>query len=129
MGGRGGNDLRQTHSREQFNLRLHRGPVRYGKEIRREAEANEKCALVHKASGLVQSRNPSRQYNPDWGLVMEQVFGEDGPLLYLVRETKSTTVADDLRGTENQKIHCGERHFRGALGVDYRVVTSADDLP
>ena len=72
---------------------------------------------------------PVGQYNPDWGLVMEQVFGEDGPLLYLVRETKSTTAADDLRGTENQKIHCGERHFRGALGVDYRVVTSADDLP
>lgn len=72
---------------------------------------------------------PVGQYNPDWGLVMEQVFGEDGPLLYLIRETKSTTVPDDLRGTENQKIHCGERHFSGALGVDYRVVTSADDLP
>jgi len=72
---------------------------------------------------------PVGQYNPDWGLVMEQVFGEDGPLLYLVRETKSSTVADALRGTENQKIHCGERHFVGALGVDYRVVTSAEELP
>ncbi len=72
---------------------------------------------------------PVGQYNPDWGLVMEQVFGEEGPLLYLIRETKSTTVPDDLRGTENQKIHCGERHFSGALGVDYRVVTSADELP
>jgi type III restriction enzyme len=72
---------------------------------------------------------PVGQYNPDWGLVMEQVFGEDGPLLYLIRETKSSTVPDDLRGTENQKIHCGERHFTGALGVDYRVVTSADELP
>jgi type III restriction enzyme len=72
---------------------------------------------------------PVGQYNPDWGLVMEQVFGEDGPLLYLVRETKSTTVADGLRGTENQKVHCGERHFVGALGVDYRVITSADELP
>lgn len=72
---------------------------------------------------------PVGQYNPDWGLVMEQVFGESGPLLYLIRETKSSTVPDDLRGTENQKIHCGERHFAGALGVDYRVVTSADELP
>jgi type III restriction enzyme len=74
-------------------------------------------------------KTPVGQYNPDWGLVMEQVFGEGGPLLYLIRETKSTTVPDDLRGTENQKIHCGERHFSGALGVDYRVVTSADELP
>ena len=32
-------------------------------------------------------------------------------------------------GTENQKNHCGERHYIGALGVDYRVITSADDLP
>ena len=69
------------------------------------------------------------QYNLDWGLVMEEVFGEEGPLLYLLRETKSSTVADDLRGTENQKIRCGERHFLGAVGVDYRVVTLADDLP
>ncbi len=74
---------------------------------------------------------PVGQYNPDWGLVMEEVdaFGDRGPLLYLVRETKSTTVASELRGTENQKNHCGERHFVGALGVDYRVITSADDLP
>jgi len=76
---------------------------------------------------------PVGQYNPDWGLVMEQPdeFGELGnrPLLYLVRETKSTTVASELRGQENQKIHCGERHFKGALGVDYKVVTSADELP
>jgi type III restriction enzyme len=71
---------------------------------------------------------PVGQYNPDWGLVMEQVYGE-GPMLYLVRETKSTTAVDGLRGTEVQKIDCGERHFKGALGVDYRVVTSADELP
>ncbi len=74
---------------------------------------------------------PVGQYNPDWGLVMEEVdaFGEHGPLLYLVRETKTSTIPDELRGTENQKTHCGERHFVGALGVDYRVVTSADELP
>jgi type III restriction enzyme len=47
---------------------------------------------------------PVGQYNPDWGLVMNEVdaFGERGPLLYLVRETKSSTVPDELRGTENQ---------------------------
>ena len=74
---------------------------------------------------------PVGQYNPDWGLVMDQAdaFGDTGPLLYLVRETKSTTVASELRGTENQKNHCGERHFVGALNVDYRVITSAEDLP
>jgi type III restriction enzyme len=74
---------------------------------------------------------PVGQYNPDWALVMEQLdaHGDPGKLLSLVRETKSTTAAAELRGTENQKIHCGDRHFIGALGVDYRVVTSADELP
>jgi len=62
---------------------------------------------------------------------MEEVdaFGDKGPLLYLIRETKSTTEASELRGTEHQKNHCGGRYFVGALCVDYRVITSADDLP
>jgi hypothetical protein len=34
-----------------------------------------------------------------------------------------------LEGTGNQKKHRGERHFVGALGVAYRAITSADDLP
>lgn len=89
--------------------------------------------LFVKLPGWFKVKTPVGNYNPDWGLVMEQPdpFGEAGgkPLLYLVRETKSTTVASELRGQENQKIHCGERHFQGALGVDYRVVTSADELP
>lgn len=74
---------------------------------------------------------PVGQYNPDWGLVMElkDAFGDPGPVLYLVRETKSTATESGLRGTENQKIHCGKRHFEGALDVNYRVITSADELP
>ena len=71
---------------------------------------------------------PVGQYNPDWALVMEGPDDAEA-LLYLVRETKSTTAADELRGTENQKIHCGERHFADALGVDFRVVTKVEELP
>jgi type III restriction enzyme len=84
-----------------------------------------------KLPGWFKVRTPVGQYNPDWGLVMDKVdqFGDRGALLYLVRETKSTTVASELRETENQKNHCGEQHFEGALGVDYKVITSADDLP
>jgi type III restriction enzyme len=87
--------------------------------------------LFVKLPGWFKVATPVGQYNPDWALVMQEVdaHGEGGPLLYLVRETKSTTVEGELRGTENQKIHCGERHFQGALGVDYKVVTSADELP
>ena len=96
-----------------------------------ELKKRNDVRLFVKLPSWFKVRTPVGQYNPDWGLVMDDVdaFGEHGPLLYLVRETKSTTVASELRGAENQKNHCGERHFVGALGVDYRVITSADELP
>lgn len=74
---------------------------------------------------------PIGNYNPDWALVMERTneYGDDGELLYLVRETKSTLVEAELRGIETQKVLCGDRHFNGALKVDFKVVTSADELP
>jgi len=101
------------------------------KEFVEKLKKRNDIRLFVKLPSWFKVTTPVGQYNPDWGLVMEEVdaFGEPGPLLYLVRETKSTTVPDELRGTENQKIHCGDRHFKGALGVDYRVITSADDLP
>jgi type III restriction enzyme len=71
---------------------------------------------------------PIGEYNPDWAIVMDDPE-QSGPLLYLVRETKGTLKLDDLRPDERRKIVCGRRHFADALGVDYRVVTSADQLP
>jgi type III restriction enzyme len=76
---------------------------------------------------------PIGEYNPDWAIVMEErdEFGQptNKPLLYLVRETKSTHKLDELRPDEQRKIRCGERHFKEALDVDYRVVTNAQELP
>ena len=51
------------------------------------------------------------------------------PLLYLVRETKGTHDWDKWHPDERRKVACGERHFREALGVDYRVVVGAGELP
>jgi restriction endonuclease len=53
---------------------------------------------------------------------------EERPLLYLVRETKDTHDRTKLRPHEDRKITCGERHFE-ALGVDYRLVVSAGEVP
>lgn len=94
-------------------------------------KARQDVRLFVKLPGWFKVATPVGQYNPDWALVMDQLnaFGDDGPRLYLVRETKGSTVAEDLRINENRKIQCGERHFTGALGVDFRVVTNADDLP
>ena len=73
-------------------------------------------------------QTPVGEYNPDWAIVMDG-SAEDKPVLYLVRETKDTTNLDDLRPDERRKVRCGEKHFRDALGVSYRVVTSAAELP
>lgn len=76
---------------------------------------------------------PVGEYNPDWAIVMEDrdEYGNstDKPLLYLVRETKDTLNLDALRPDERRKVICGEQHFKEALKVDYKVVTSAGELP
>ncbi len=76
---------------------------------------------------------PIGTYNPDWAIVLED-RDEHGnptgkPCLYLVRETKDKTDINKLRADEKRKIACGRRHFKDALGVDFKVVTSASDLP
>lgn len=74
---------------------------------------------------------PVGNYNPDWALVWEDIdqFGDGGEKLYLVRETKGGPTLADLYLSEQQKIKCGEKHFKGALGVDYKWLKSADELP
>lgn len=78
-------------------------------------------------------RTPVGEYNADWAIVWEDrdVHGKptDKPMVYLVRETKSTTQEDKLRPDERRKIACGGKHFGEALGVNYAVVTSAKELP
>ena len=69
---------------------------------------------------------PVGNYNPDWAIVMDDPNDSDGKRLYLVRETKGE---GELRPTEQRKTECGEKHFEGALGIDYCVVTSASELP
>lgn len=75
---------------------------------------------------------PIGNYNPDWAIVIEErdAFGQptDKPLLYLIRETKGTTHLDELHPDEQRKVLCGESHFKEALGVDYKVVTTSDQL-
>ncbi len=93
-------------------------------------EARSDVRLYLKLPGWFTVPTPVGSYNPDWAIVMENAADPAGdPLLYLVRETKSTTSPDELRPNEQRKVRCGGRHFREALGVDFKVVTSAADLP
>jgi len=96
-------------------------------------ELREDVKLYLKLPSWFTVPTPVGDYNPDWAIVMEkrdahgQLTGDQ--LLYLVRETKGKDWRTGLRPDERRKIQCGERHFKGALGVDYKVVTSANELP
>ena len=65
---------------------------------------------------------PLGNYEPDWAIVKENT-----EKVYLVRETKSTTILSELRSSEKQKIQCGQAHF-DALSVDFAVVARAEDV-
>ena len=97
----------------------------YAKKLGTRADVK----LFVKLPAWFKVRTPIGNYNPDWGLVMEQTdaHGDAGPLLYLVRETKPPV--EGQRDSEKLKIECGEAHFVRALGVDYKVVRKAEELP
>ena len=103
------------------------------REFVRGLERRDDVRLYLKLPSWFTVPTPVGEYNPDWAIVMEDrdEHGEvrSRPLLYLVRETKDTTDRSRLRPDERRKIECGERHFDGALGVDYKVVTRAGELP
>lgn len=94
-------------------------------------ESREDVRFYIKLPPWFKVQTPIGNYNPDWALVMEETdeFGEKGERVYLVRETKSTKALSELYRSEVLKLRCGSRHFNGALGVDYRLVISADELP
>jgi len=103
------------------------------KQFVEELERRDAVRLYIKLPSWFKVETPIGEYNPDWAIVWEprdeygRPKGEN--LLYLVRETKSTTDLSKLRPDEARKIQCGKRHFEGALGVSYDVVTSAGELP
>jgi type III restriction enzyme len=98
------------------------------KAFAQDLEKRKDVKLYIKLPRWFEVATPIGHYKPDWAIVMAApVSGEDR--LYLVRETKSTLDLDKLRPDEKRKILCGRSHFRGALHVDYKLVTQASQLP
>lgn len=64
---------------------------------------------------------PVGYYNPDWAILKQ-----NGEIVYMIKETKGTKDKLGLRGLENEKIACGEKHFE-AIGIDYQIVTGIED--
>ena len=95
-------------------------------------EKLDSVKLYVKLPAFFKVPTPIGSYNPDWAIVVEPRDHHGEPtgeqMLYLVRETKSSTNPNDLRPDEVRKIRCGIRHFKDVLSVDYKVVTKADRL-
>ncbi len=102
------------------------------KEFVEGLEGRDDIKLYVKLPAFFTVPTPIGDYNPDWAIVKEKRDAYGKPTgeenLYLVHETKGTEDLAVLRPSEKQKIRCGERHFRDALGVDYNVSISAMDL-
>ena len=102
------------------------------KEFVEGLERRDDIVLYLKLPAFFTVPTPIGNYNPDWAIVKEERDAHGEPTgnekLYLVRETKSTTDSEKLRHHEERKISCGKRHFCDTLGVDYEVVTSAEEV-
>jgi type III restriction enzyme len=92
------------------------------REFARRLDQRQDIKLFVKLPGWFEIDTPVGKYNPDWAILKE-----DGQTLYLVRETKATRDFLQLRTSEADKIHCGQRHFE-ALGVPFAVAASADEV-
>ena len=94
-----------------------------------QLEKNIAVKVYAKLPGWFRVPTPLGTYNPDWAVLMESDAGER---LYLVVETKASTLLDDLRLTEAAKIECGKAHFKAlAIREDparYKLATSVDEL-
>lgn len=103
------------------------------KEFIKGLEGRDDVKLYLKLPAWFTVPTPVGEYNPDWAIVMEERDEHGQPtgksLLYLVRETKGENWKTDSRPDELRKIRCGEQHFKEALGVNYKVVTRASELP
>ncbi|MBL4832224.1 MAG: DEAD/DEAH box helicase family protein [Aliivibrio sp.] len=93
-------------------------------QFAKDLDNNEHVKLFVKLPKWFKIDTPIGPYNPDWAFVTER-----DEKLYFVRETKGTLDKEERRKKENQKIVCGERHFK-ALGteVSFDVVTKLSEV-
>ncbi|MCM5529749.1 type III restriction-modification system endonuclease [Parasegetibacter sp. NRK P23] len=94
------------------------------------AEALEKSAEVSVYAKLPKSfhiTTPIANYSPDWAIVFDEKKVRH---IYFVAETKGTEHELELRGIEDLKIHCAEKHFKAIAGKDilYSFVKTYDKL-
>jgi len=96
------------------------------KDFAKAIDEDARTKLFVKLPSKFKVSTPIGGYNPDWAIVRQAKSGK--LYLYLVRETKGSTVIRDLRfESEGWKIFFGMKHFN-AISVDFNVAKVASDL-
>ena len=94
-----------------------------------DLEKNSAVKLYAKLPGWFTVPTPLGYYNPDWAVLIDT---EEGERIYFVVETKGSTLLDDLRIVEADKITCGKEHFQALQVLEnparYEIVSSVDQL-
>jgi type III restriction enzyme len=91
------------------------------KKFAKDLETMKNIKYFIKLPSWFKVPTPVGSYNPDWAILKQ-----NGEIVYMIRETKSTKEKLKLRLPESDKISCGFKHFE-TIGIDYKVSTSIDD--
>ena len=78
------------------------------KSFAKSFNENENVKLFTKLPSWFKINTPLGGYNPDWAVLIEK---DNEEKLYFVVESKGSLYTDDLRDTEEAKIHCAKKHF------------------
>ena len=85
------------------------------RQFAEKLDSREDVKLFMKLPSKFKIPTPVGDYNPDWAILKSEA-GSDK--VYMIRETKGTSIDELLRSSERAKIACGTKHFE-AIGIDY----------
>jgi type III restriction enzyme len=94
-----------------------------------DCESSERVKFYFKLPSSFKIPTPVGTYNPDWAIILE-----NDKRVYFVVETKQTGNHDasldisKLYLSEQQKIKCGEQHFKELDDVNFKVASSLQSI-
>jgi type III restriction enzyme len=96
------------------------------KDFAQKFENNQSVKVYAKLPDWFKIETPLGNYNPDWAVLVDK-GGEEK--LYFVVETKGSTLEEDLRKREIDKMACGRKHFEAlGSGAEFRQSDNFKDF-
>ncbi|HDT15704.1 MAG TPA: DEAD/DEAH box helicase [Firmicutes bacterium] len=92
-------------------------------QFAKDCDSREDVEFYIKLPRWFKINTPIGPYNPDWALIMK-----NEKKIYFVAETKSELDPEKRRPEENDKITCGQAHFKEFEEVEYKVVRNVEEL-